>query len=165
MRKLIGRAGFDSITVHPYMDRIGQAILKAENKFVFLLALTSNYGANDFQFLKINKTPLWEHIIIKALNWNSEKIGFVIGANHTDELKHATKTYPESINLVPGIGAQKNSLEKTISALQHELFVINQSRSIIYCNPKAKDKKELFESVGKPQKRERRDKQSVKKKK
>lgn len=140
--------GFDAITVQPYMGQDSvRPFLRRKNKFVFLLALTSNYGANDFQFLKINKTPLWEHVIKKALNWNSEKIGFVIGANHTAELKHATKTYPEAIILIPGIGAQKNSLENTIKALQSSLFVINQSRSIIYCNPKAKDKSELFESV------------------
>jgi len=140
--------GFDSITVQPYMGQDSvRPFLRRKNKFVFLLALTSNYGANDFQFLKINKTPFWEHVMIKALNWNSEKIGFVIGANHPDELKHATKTYPDSIILIPGIGAQKGSLEKMITALQHELFVINQSRSIIYCNPKAKDEMELFESV------------------
>jgi orotidine-5'-phosphate decarboxylase len=140
--------GFDSITVHPYMgsDSV-RPFLRRKNKFVFLLALTSNYGANDFQFLKINKTPLWEHIIQKALNWNANKIGFVIGANHPDELKHTTKTYPESPILIPGIGAQKGSLEKTIKALQHTFFVINQSRSIIYCNDKAKSEQELFDSV------------------
>jgi len=140
--------GFDSITVHPYMGQDSvRPFLRRKNKFVFLLALTSNFGANDFQFLKINKTPLWEHVMKKAINWNSEKIGFVIGANHTAELKHVTKSYPEALILVPGIGAQKNSLEKTISALQHNLFVINQSRSVIYCNPKARDESELFESV------------------
>lgn len=140
--------GFEAITVQPYMGQDSvRPFLRRKNKFVFLLALTSNYGANDFQFLKINKTPLWEHVMKKALNWNSEKIGFVIGANHPAELKHATKTYPESIILIPGIGAQKGSLENMIKSLQHNLFVINQSRSIIYCNPKAKDERELFESV------------------
>jgi orotidine-5'-phosphate decarboxylase len=140
--------GFDAITVQPYMGQDSvRPFLRRKNKFVFLLALTSNFGANDFQFLKINKTPLWEHIMLKAMNWNSEKIGFVIGANHPDELKHATKSYPETIILIPGIGAQKGSLEKTMNALQHNYFVINSSRSIIYCNPKAKDEKELFESV------------------
>jgi orotidine-5'-phosphate decarboxylase len=140
--------GFDAITVNPYMGQDSvRPFLRRKNKFVFLLALTSNYGANDFQFLKINKTPLWEHIIKKALNWNSEKIGFVIGANHPDELKHVSKTYAESIILIPGIGKQKGSLEKSIKALKHDLFLINQSRSIIYCNPKAKDETELFESV------------------
>jgi orotidine-5'-phosphate decarboxylase len=140
--------GFDAITVPPYMGQDSvRPFLRRKNKFVFLLALTSNYGANDFQFLKINKTPLWEHVMKKAINWNSEKIGFVIGANHSTELKYATKAYPDSIILIPGIGAQKNSLENTIKALQHKLFAINQSRSIIYCNPKARDEKELFESV------------------
>src|SRR5689334_3248705 len=49
--------GFDSITVHPYMGQdSARPFLRRKNKFVWMLALTSNYGANDFQFLKVNKT-------------------------------------------------------------------------------------------------------------
>lgn len=140
--------GFDSITVQPYMGQDSvRPFLRRKNKYVWVLALTSNYGANDFQFLKINKKPLWEVVVETALSWNDHKIGFVVGANHTDELKKITKTYPETLILVPGIGAQKNSLEKTISSLNHNLFVINQSRSIIYSAPKAGNADEFMQIV------------------
>jgi orotidine-5'-phosphate decarboxylase len=140
--------GFDSITVQPYMGQdAARPFLRRKNKFVWMLALTSNYGSNDFQFLKIGQKPLYQVVIEKSLSWNDHKIGFVIGANHTDELKKITKTYPEVPILIPGIGAQKNSLEKLVSVLSHNLFVINQSRSIIYTAPKAQNEKELAEAV------------------
>jgi orotidine-5'-phosphate decarboxylase len=142
--------GFDSITVQPYMGQdSARPFLRRKNKFVWLLALTSNYGAKDFQFLKINKKPLWEVIIETSLSWNDHKIGFVVGANHTNELKKISKSYPETPILVPGIGIQKNSLEKTISSLYHNLFVINQSRSIIYSAPKAQNEHEFCEILSK----------------
>jgi orotidine-5'-phosphate decarboxylase len=87
-------------------------------------------------------------VVEKALSWNDHKIGFVIGANHTDELKKVTKKYEETPILIPGVGAQKNSLEKTINSLQHGLFVINQSRSIIYSAPRAQDEAEFMQIVG-----------------
>jgi orotidine-5'-phosphate decarboxylase len=140
--------GFDSITVQPYMGQdAARPFLRRKNKFVWMLALTSNYGANDFQFLKVGQKPLYQVVIDKSLSWNEHKIGFVIGANHTDELKKFTKSYPDVPVLIPGIGAQKNSLQKTISSLNHNLFVVNQSRSIIYSAPKAQNAKELVEIV------------------
>jgi orotidine-5'-phosphate decarboxylase len=140
---------FDSITVQPYMGQdSARPFLRRKNKFVWILALTSNYGANDFQFLMVNKTtPLWQVVVEKALSWNDHKIGFVVGANHVDELKKITKKYEETPILIPGVGAQKNSLEKTITALQHNLFVINQSRSIIYSAPKAENEAEFTRIV------------------
>jgi len=139
---------FDAITIHPYMGEDSvMPFIKRKNKYVFLLALTSNFGSKDFQFLRVGQKPLWEVVIEKAMEWNSQKIGFVIGANHVRELEKTTKKYPETIILVPGIGAQKNSLEKTISAIYHSLFVINQSRSIIYSAPKAENENELIEKI------------------
>jgi orotidine-5'-phosphate decarboxylase len=139
---------FDSITVQPYMGQdAARPFLRRKNKFVWMLVLTSNYGANDFQFLKVDKKPLYQVVIEKALEWNDHKIGFVMGANHTDELKKVTKTYPETPILIPGIGAQKNSLDKTIASLNHNLFVVNQSRSIIYSAPKAQNIKEFIGTV------------------
>jgi orotidine-5'-phosphate decarboxylase len=122
--------------------------LRRKNKFVWLLALTSNYGANDFQFLKVGKQPLWEVVVEKAVSWNDQKIGFVMGAGHTRELEKITRNLPETPLLIPGIGAQKGSLEKTINSLNHSLFTINQSRSIIYSATKAKDAVEFREVVG-----------------
>ncbi|MGH2574738.1 MAG: orotidine-5'-phosphate decarboxylase, partial [Ignavibacteria bacterium] len=75
---------FDAITLHPYMgsDSV-RPFLRRKNKFIFLLAVTSNYGSKDFQFLKIGKKSLYEIVIEKALGWNNHKIGFVVGANNT----------------------------------------------------------------------------------
>jgi orotidine-5'-phosphate decarboxylase len=139
--------GFDAITVQPYMgaDSV-RPFIRRKNKFVFLLVLTSNYGAKEIQFLKVGKKNLYEVIIEKAQSWNDHKIGFVVGANHTRELKEIANKYPEVPLLIPGIGMQKNSLEKTIASISHNLFIINQSRSIIYSAPKSKDSLE-FKSI------------------
>ncbi|MCC6866011.1 MAG: orotidine-5'-phosphate decarboxylase [Ignavibacteria bacterium] len=137
---------FDSITVHPYMGQdSARPFLRRKNKFVWILALTSNYGANDFQFLKVNNKPLWEHVVEKALSWNDHKTGFVFGASHTRELEKMTRNFPEVPLLIPGIGAQKGSLQKTINSLNHNLFIINQSRSIIYSAPKVQNADEFTE--------------------
>jgi orotidine-5'-phosphate decarboxylase len=140
--------GFDSITIQPYMgsDSV-RPFIRRKNKFVFLLALTSNYGANDFQFLKIGKKPLFEVVIEKAQEWNLHKIGFVVGANHTKEIKAITTMFHDVPILIPGIGVQKNSLEKVSSSLQHNQFVINQSRSIIYSAPKARNEVEFMDTI------------------
>jgi len=140
--------GFDAITIHPYMgsDSV-RPFIRRKNKFVFLLVLTSNYGSKDFQHLKVNKKPLYEIVIEKALKWNDHKIGFVIGANYDRELKSITSRYPNVPVLVPGIGAQKNSLERTVTANQHNQFIINQSRSIIYSAPKAENESQFREII------------------
>lgn len=139
--------GFDAITAQPYLgaDSV-RPFIRRKNKFVFLLALTSNFSAKEIQFLKVGKKNLYEVIIEKALEWNDHKIGFVVGANHPRELKQIADKYPEVPLLIPGIGAQKNSLQKTIEAISHNLYIINQSRSIIYSAPKAADANE-FKSI------------------
>jgi orotidine-5'-phosphate decarboxylase len=140
--------GFDAITIQPYMgsDSV-RPFIRRKNKFVFLLVLTSNYGANDFQFLKTGQRMLYEVVMEKAFEWNDHKIGFVVGANHDRELAKITKKYHETPILIPGIGVQKGSLEKTIKALYHGLFLINQSRSIIYSAPKAENATEFVKII------------------
>lgn len=136
---------FDSITIHPYMgsDSV-RPFLRRKNKFVFILALTSNYGSKDFQFLKTGgKTPLYEAVIEKALGWNEHKIGFVIGANYTRELEKISEKFEDVPLLIPGIGSQKNSLDKTVKAIHHQMFLINQSRSIIYSASDAQNAEEF----------------------
>ena len=148
--ELYAKAFFDeldfvAITLHPYMgsDSV-RPFLRRKNKFVFILALTSNFGSKDFQFLKIEgKKPLYEAVIEKALGWNEHKIGFVVGANHLRELGAISKKYKDVPLLIPGIGSQKNSLEKALSEIRHSMFIINQSRSLIYSAGKAKDEKEF----------------------
>lgn len=140
--------GFDAITVQPYMGQDSvRPFIRRKNKFAFVLTLTSNYGSKDFQLLKIDRKPLWEHVVEKCFNWNDHKIGFVIGAGHTKEIEKITKKYPDTSLLIPGIGAQKYSLENLIKALNHNLFLINQSRAIIYSAQDAENENDFISNI------------------
>lgn len=140
--------GFDAVTAQPYMgsDSV-RPFIRRKNKFVFLLVLTSNYGSKDFQLLKIGKKQLYQVVIEKAREWNDHKIGFVVGANYTKELSSVSKSFPDTPILIPGIGAQKNSLERTLTSIHHNQFIINQSRSIIYSANKAANEDEFQKMI------------------
>ena len=59
--------GFDSITISPYMgeDSINPFI-QNRSKGAFVLCLTSNKSADDFQMIKNNETPLYECVAKKV---------------------------------------------------------------------------------------------------
>ncbi|MBJ34320.1 MAG: orotidine-5'-phosphate decarboxylase [Flavobacteriaceae bacterium] len=130
---------FDSITVSPYMgsDSV-QPFLSFKNKYVFLLALTSNKGSEDFQELTMsNSAKLFETVIRTSSRWkNSDKIMYVVGAKNTKEIKKIRKIVPNSYLLVPGIGAQGGNLKEICKfGLDKDLkLIINSSRSIIYAS-------------------------------
>ncbi|MFM2048227.1 MAG: orotidine-5-phosphate decarboxylase [Bacteroidota bacterium] len=128
----------DSVTISPYMG--GDAItpfLKYENKFAIVLALTSNEGAKDFQFLTDNNQPLYEQVIKKSAAWgNEENIMFVVGATKPEYFKHIRAIAPKHFLLVPGVGAQGGTVE---DVCQYGLaencgLLINVSREIIYAS-------------------------------
>lgn len=129
---------FDSITVSPYMgsDSV-EPFLEVKNKYVFLLALTSNIGSLDFQEIEIkgSNQKLYEKVINISRSWkNSDRIMYVVGAKNTNEIKKIRSIVPNSYLLIPGLGAQGGSLSKICEAgLDKNLkIIINSSRSIIY---------------------------------
>lgn len=129
---------FDSITVSPYMgsDSV-EPFLEVKNKYVFLLALTSNIGSLDFQEIEIkgSNQKLYEKVINISRTWkNSDRIMYVVGAKNTNEIKKIRSIVPNSYLLIPGLGAQGGSLSKICEAgLDKNLkIIINSSRSIIY---------------------------------
>ena len=130
---------FDSITVSPYMgsDSV-EPFLSFEDKYVFLLALTSNKGSEDFQELKVNNSDkLFEKVIKTSRKWrNSEKIMYVVGAKNTEEIRKIRTIAPNSFLLVPGIGAQGGNLKEICKyGLDKNLkLIVNSSRSIIYAS-------------------------------
>ena len=130
---------FDSITVSPYMgsDSV-EPFLSFKNKYVFLLALTSNKGSRDFQELIMNNsTKLFESVIRTSRRWkNSDKIMYVVGAKNTKEIGNIRKITPDSYILVPGIGAQGGNLKEICKhGLDEDLkLIVNSSRSIIYAS-------------------------------
>ena len=128
----------DALTVVPYMgfDSI-QPFLTFENRWAIVLALTSNSGSKDFQYLNIEDSnrKLYEEVLSKVSSWaDPEKVMFVVGATHPEELGKIREMLPEYFFLVPGVGSQGGDLQ-AISEVGLNAqcgLLVNSSRGIIY---------------------------------
>ena len=124
---------FDAVTVAPYMGEDSVApFLSYDNKFIIILALTSNQGASDFQYFtsKENKT-LFTEVIDKSKTWgNTDNIMYVIGATKASMLENIRNHFI----LVPGVGAQGGSLDEVSHFGMNKKcgLLVNASRSIIF---------------------------------
>jgi orotidine-5'-phosphate decarboxylase len=131
---------FDSITVAPYMgsDSV-QPFLGFDEKWVILLAATSNPGALDFQQMIVNDTneTLFEIVIRKSSEWgDDENLMYVVGATRPELLKKIRQIIPHHFLLIPGVGAQGGSLSEVCKyGMTNECgLLINSSRGIIYAD-------------------------------
>jgi orotidine-5'-phosphate decarboxylase len=128
----------DAITINPYMGKDSVLpFLDFPDKLNFILALTSNPGANDFEKLNLSDGSfLYQRIIETVKSWNTKKnCGIVFGATKSEELKENFNRLDSLPLLLPGIGAQGGSLEDIIPILKNRSplnFLINVSRGIIY---------------------------------
>lgn len=129
---------FDSITVAPYMGKDSiTPFLQYKNKWVIILAHTSNPGSEDFQSIRIEDKKLYEKVIEKCLEWgNEDQIMFVIGATHPETFKEVRKIAPHNFYLVPGVGAQGGDLEEiSKNGFNAQCgLLVNSSRNIIYAS-------------------------------
>lgn len=128
---------FDAVTVAPYMGEDSVTpFLSYLDKWVILLALTSNKGAFDFQFFADkNEKPLFEKVLEKSSQWgNKNNMMFVVGATKTEYLQQVRKIIPNHFLLVPGIGAQGGSLEEVVkNGINNNCgLLVNSSRDIIF---------------------------------
>lgn len=141
---------FDAITVAPYMGEDSvRPFLNYQDKWVILLALTSNQGSADFQNLLIEGTSaqLYEEVIRKSSTWgNPENLMYVVGATRAESLLNIRKLIPDHFLLVPGVGAQGGSLEEVAKFGMNKDcgLLVNASRSVIY----ASGEKDFAEKAG-----------------
>jgi hypothetical protein len=124
-----------------------QPFLNYDDKWAIVLGLTSNHGANDFEFKKMAREDtrhgrdefLYEKVVKTVSNWGTlENLMFVVGATQADEFVDIRKLTPHHFYLVPGVGAQGGSL-KDISekAMTKDCgLLVNASRAIIYASEK-----------------------------
>ena len=130
------KLGFDSITISPYMGKDSiEPFLVFKNKFAILLALTSNDGHKDFQLYKKNDSYLYEDVIKKSqLYENSNRLMYVVGANHFTLLKNIRRIIPNSFLLIPGFGEQGGDLEiiSNLAINDKVGIIVNSSRKILY---------------------------------
>lgn len=129
---------FDSITVAPYMGKDSVApFLDHPNKWVVLLALTSNTGSQDFQAKQSEDQKLYEQVITTSSKWaTSEQLMYVVGATKAEEFENIRRLAPDHFLLVPGVGAQGGSLSAVCKyGLNKECgLLVNSARSIIYAS-------------------------------
>lgn len=130
----------DAVTLHPYMgfDSI-EPFASYKDKLNFILALTSNEGADDFEKQTMHDgNLLFQNVIKKIHEWNENKnCGLVFGATQIDELKENIELIGELPVLLPGIGAQGGSLEdvaNVFSTMNKNNYLVNVSRALIYCS-------------------------------
>jgi orotidine-5'-phosphate decarboxylase len=135
---ILNKMNFDSMTVNPYMgyDSIAPFINNPD-KLIFILALTSNPGASDFEKQKFeNGSYLYQLVIDKVNQWNiNNNCGIVFGATKFEELLQNMIRIGNLPVLLPGVGAQGGNLEdvlKTFKKFNRKNFLINVSRGIIY---------------------------------
>lgn len=129
---------FDSITVAPYMGEDSVTpFIKYERKWVILLALTSNKGAFDFQFMEEKGEKLYERVLKVSQQWgNKDNMMYVVGATKAEMLGGIRKIVPDHFLLVPGVGAQGGSLEEVAEygMNSHCGLIVNSSRGIIFAD-------------------------------
>lgn len=129
---------FDAITVAPYMgkDSVGP-FLNHKDKWVILLALTSNAGHSDFQLHQTAEGKLYEEVIRISSQWaDSEQLMYVVGATRGAEFENIRRLAPDNFLLVPGVGAQGGSLADVCEyGLNKECgLLVNSARGIIYAS-------------------------------
>ncbi len=131
--------GVDALTVAPYMGEDSVTpFLEYPDKWVILLALTSNKGSHDFQLTEdATGERLFEKVLRQSQQWaDADRMMYVVGATQGKLFEDIRKVVPEHFLLVPGIGAQGGSLEEVCKyGLTKDCgLIVNSSRAIIFAD-------------------------------
>ena len=131
--------GADALTVNPYMGQDAVApFLQRREKGVFLLCLTSNKGADDFEKQHLEDGPLYQRVARKAREWNAAgNCGLVVGATQPEAILGIRALVPDMPLLIPGVGAQGGDLEAAVARGQDASgagLLINASRAVLYAS-------------------------------
>jgi orotidine-5'-phosphate decarboxylase len=128
----------DATTLNPYLgeDSI-RPFLEFKDKLNFVLALTSNPSANDFEKMKLeNGNYLYQEVIQNVKKWYKyNNCGIVFGATQIEELKDNISLMEDLPVLLPGVGTQGGNLEEVVNTFVKAgrlNLLINVSRGIIY---------------------------------
>lgn len=147
--------GVDAVTVNPYMGTDSIApFLEYQGKTAFILCLTSNPSAAEFQERELVEKPLYYQVAEMANSLNrGGNCGLVVGATKPQKLRELRDLCPDLPFLIPGVGAQGGDLELTVeygSDNQGNSAIVNISRAILYASGEAdfaasaKDRAEFF---------------------
>ncbi len=128
------------ITCSPYMGRSSIEPFLNEGLGVFALCKTSNPDASEIQAQTLSSGGDVSTHIASIIRGMGTSVGAVVGAtNDHDEVRSLRRTMPDTMFLVPGVGAQGGTIEDVRAMTREgatkpsELgVVINASRSVLY---------------------------------
>ena len=135
VQAILETMGCDAITLSPYMGRDAvEPFISNTEKGAFILTLTSNSGAVDFQMLETQEGKVYERVIQMSLELNkNNNVGLVVGATQYNHLGTIRAISPGLPWLIPGIGAQGGDLEDVLHiSNQNGIGIVNISRGILY---------------------------------
>ena len=129
----------DALTVAPYMGEDSvKPFLGYPEKWVIVLALTSNPGSKDFQFESLTTGQrLFEKVLETSRTWGSdEHMMYVVGATQGKLFEDIRRVVPHHFLLVPGVGAQGGSLQEVCKyGMTKDCgLLVNSSRGILYAS-------------------------------
>ena len=137
----------DAVTVNPYMGRDAVepflAACRRDGAGLFCLVKTSNAGGADVQDVHLSDgSLLWQHVAGLVEEWGADlvgevglsAVGAVVGATFPRELEEARRILPQSVFLMPGIGAQGARADDVAPVFTSgpASGLVSASRSIIY---------------------------------
>jgi orotidine-5'-phosphate decarboxylase len=139
----------DAVTVNPYLGRDSlEPFLHAarrEGAGVFCLVKTSNAGSADVQDAVLTDgRPVWHHVAALVCEWAEEavgergmsNVGAVVGATYPRAVGEARRLMPQSVLLLPGVGAQGATPADVARAFTSgpASALVSASRSVIYAH-------------------------------
>ncbi|MGB2424580.1 MAG: orotidine 5'-phosphate decarboxylase, partial [Flavobacteriales bacterium] len=103
------------------------------DRWTVLLALTSNPGAEDFEFH--GERPLFQEVLRKTQTYrNADRLMYVVGATRPALFQDIRVEVPQAFLLVPGVGAQGGSVTDVAQFGLNDRcgLLVNSSRGILY---------------------------------
>jgi orotidine-5'-phosphate decarboxylase len=137
----------DAMTVNPYLGRDSLepflAACRRTGAGIFCLVKTSNAGAADVQDLTLSDgRPVWQQVALLVQELGEEfigdcglsSIGAVVGATFPRAVAEARRLLPQSVLLLPGVGAQGATPADLARAFTSgpASALVAASRSLIY---------------------------------
>jgi orotidine-5'-phosphate decarboxylase len=136
----------DALTVNPYLGRESVepylAAARRAQAGMFVLVKTSNAGADVQDVVLKDGRPLWHHVAALASEWGEDlvgevglsSVGAVVGATHPRAVAEARRLMPQTVLLLPGIGAQGGAVSDLVRAFQSgpASALVNAARSVDY---------------------------------
>jgi orotidine-5'-phosphate decarboxylase len=137
----------DALTVNTYLGRDSLepfvAACRRSGGGLFCLVKTSNAGGADVQDLALSDgRPVWHHVAMMVAELGEElvgqcglsSVGAVVGATFPRAVAEARRLLPQSVLLLPGVGAQGATPADVARAFTSgpASALVTVSRSVIY---------------------------------